>query len=74
MSASRPIGIMRPLITSDWTMTTQLTARNVTSKSSAIADNATNTIDIENTIVTNEMAMATNAFHRSASAVVAAAA
>ncbi len=68
MSATRPSGIISPLITNDWMITTQLTARSVTPKSSAIADKATKTIDIENTIVTNEIEIAVNALHLSVTA------
>ena len=68
MSATRPSGIISDEMTSDWTITTQLTARRVTPKSSAIGDRATNTIDMLNTIVTKEMAMAVKALHLSLSA------
>ena len=63
MSASRPIGSMRALIVSACAITTQVTARRVMPKSSAIADSATNTIDMLITIVTNEMPMAVKAHH-----------
>ena len=63
MSARRPIGIISALIVSAWAMTTQLTARSVTPKSSAMSESATNTIDWLSTCVTNEMPMAMNAVH-----------
>ena len=63
MSARRPIGIMNALIVSAWITTTQLTARSVTPKSSAMSERATNTIDWASTCVTNEMPMAMNAVH-----------
>ena len=44
MSASRPIGIISALIVSACAITTQVTARRVTPKSSAMAESATNTI------------------------------
>ena len=63
MSAKRPIGNRRALITSASLMTTQLAERSDTPKSSAIADRATNTIDIVITMVKNDSAIAKNARH-----------
>ena len=63
MSAMRPIGIISALMTRDCTMTTQLTAPRVTPKSSAMADRATNTMVMLNTMVTKEMAIAMKARH-----------
>ena len=63
MSASRPIGIISALIVSACAITTQVTARSVIPKSSAIDDSATNTIDMLITCVTNAIPIAVNAFH-----------
>jgi len=63
MSARRPIGIISALIVSAWAMTTQVTARSVTPKSSAMEESATKTMDMLITCVKNEIPMAVNAFH-----------
>ena len=63
MSASRPIGIISALIVSACATTTQETSRSVTSKSSAMAERATNTIEMLITWVTKAMPMALKAHH-----------
>ena len=54
MSPTRPIGIINALNTSDSIITTQDTAFRVTSKSSAIAESATNTIVMLRTVVKSD--------------------
>ena len=63
MSASRPIGIISALIVSACAITTQVTARSVIPKSSAIAERATNTMEMLITMVTKEIPMAVKANH-----------